>query len=99
MATTTQNAPSFEEKIKGQIEDAKAKLGTFQEKGKEKRNDAETAAITKLNTAKQDLDRRLQDLKGTHQAYVARAKSEIETDTAKFKASVDEFGTKFKNKK
>ena len=64
-----------------------------------KRTDAETAAIGKLNTAKQDLDRKLQDLKGAHQAHVAQAKSEIETDTAKFKASVDELTAKVKGSK
>ena len=33
---------------------------------------------------------------GAHQAQVARAKSEIETDGASFKTSVDEFAAKFK---
>jgi hypothetical protein len=52
--------------------------------------------VSHLKTAKQDIDRKLEDLKGTHDTHVARAKSEIEAAVAKFKASVDELGAKFK---
>ena len=99
MATTTPHAPSFEEKVKAQVEEAKAKLDHIQATAREKRTNAETAAIAQLNTARQEIDRKLQDVKNTHQAHVARAKSEIETDAAKFKASVDEFTAKFKGNK
>jgi hypothetical protein len=96
MATATQNAPSFEQKIKGQIEDARATLERGQTAAKAKRTETEAAAIATLTSARQNIERKLQDLKGTHQSYVARAKSEIETDTATFKASVDTFTAKFK---
>jgi hypothetical protein len=99
MATTTQNTPSFEEKIKAQVDDAKEKLDQLHAKAREKGTGAETATVAKLNSAKQDIDRKLQDLKTAHQGHVTRAKSEIETDTAKFKASVDGFAAKFKGSK
>jgi hypothetical protein len=41
---------------------------------------AETSTVNHLKTAKQDIDRKPQDLKSTHDPHVARAKSEIEAD-------------------
>ena len=91
MATATSNAPSslqaFHEKVKGQVDQAKAKLDQVQTNAKEKRTEAETAAIAKLNTAKQEIDRKLQDIKTTHQTHVSHAKTEINADVAKFKGS------------
>jgi len=101
MATTTHAPPAglqeFEQKIKGQVEQTRAKLDEIQAKAKEKRTEVETATIARLNTARQDIDRKVQDLKSAHQEHVARAKSEIEADVAKFKASVDEFTAKVKD--
>jgi hypothetical protein len=96
MTTATQNAQSFEQKVKAQIEEANAKLHQLQATAKEKRTEAEAAAIAKLNTSREEIDRRVQDMKATHQEHVARAKSEIEADVARFKASVDEIAAKFK---
>jgi hypothetical protein len=48
------------------------------------------AAAAKLNAAKQDIDRRIQDLKTTNAVHVARAKAEIDADVARFKAAVND---------
>ena len=108
MATTTTTSTShtasetlkaYEDKIKAQIGDAKVKLEQFEAKAKDKRAQAETAAIDHLKAVKENIDRRLQDLKTTHASSVARAKSEIDAEVAKFKASIDELGAKFKTAK
>ena len=92
--TSTGTLKAFEEKIKTQVADAKSKLDQFE--AKEKKAEAEAATISHLKTAKQNIDRKLQDLKATHDAHIAHAKSDIEADVAKFKASVDALGAKFK---
>jgi F0F1-type ATP synthase membrane subunit b/b' len=94
--THTGSMKAFEDKIRAQIDQAKASLQQFEAKAKEKGSDAETSAIAKLKTAKQDIDRKLQDLKTTHEGHVARAKSDIEADAEKFKASVEGLAAKFK---
>lgn len=99
MATAASNLKAFEDKIKSQVEEAKAKLDQFEATAKQKGTDAETAAIARLRAAKQDVDRKLQNLKSTGDAHVARAQSEIEADAAKFKASVEEFGARVKGSK
>src|SRR5690349_8244611 len=101
MATTkTQEGPSatikaYEDKISAQMQDAKARLEQIEAKAKEKNAQAELTAVNSLKTAKQNIDRRLQDLKATHATHVARAKADIDADVAAFKASIDDFSTKF----
>ena len=102
MAGTTQTTTiasstlkAFEDKIKTQIAEAKANLAQLDAKAKQKKSAAEAATINRLNTAKQDIDRKLQDLKTTHASHVARARSDIEADAAKLKASIKELGAKF----
>ena len=102
MATaTTKHGPSstikvYQDKVAAQLQEAKARLEQFEAKAKEQRAQTEITAINGLKTAKQNIDRRLQDLKTTHDAYVARARAEIDADVAKFKGSVDDFAAKFK---
>jgi gas vesicle protein len=101
MATATQGntqttLKAFEDKIQAQIDGAKTKLQQFEATAKAKGSAAETATVNNLKTTKQNIDRKLQDLKTTHDTHVAHAKSDIEADVAKFKASVEELGAKFK---
>jgi hypothetical protein len=101
MTTGTQNTAAsglkaFEDRIKAQVEEGKTKLDQFEAKAKEKRTETETAAVAKLQTSKQDIDRKLQDLKTTHETHVARAKSDIEADVAKFKTAVADLGARIK---
>jgi len=95
--TDTQAAPGatlddYEAKVKAQLEEAKARLDQFGTKASEKGAQAKSAASASLNTAKQNIDRKLQDLKTTHASNVARAKADIDEDVAAIKSSIDEFG-------
>ena len=90
---------AYEDKIKAQIGDAKGKLEQFEATAKEKRAQVETAAIGHLKAMKEDLDRKLQELKTTQGSHVAKVKSDIEAQVAKFKAGIDELGAKFKSTK
>ena len=99
--TNTHAAPhptlkTYEDKITAQIQEAKARLEQFEAKARDKKAQGETAAIDSLKTAKQNIDRKLQDLKTTHDTNVARAKADIDADVAKFKASIDELAAKLK---
>jgi hypothetical protein len=100
-STPSGTAPSatvkiYEDKINAQIQEAKAKLDQFEAQAKKQGAQAELTAINHLKTAKQNIDRKLQDLKTTHETHVARAKADIEAEVTNFKASIDELAAKFK---
>jgi len=102
MATTnTQAAPhptlkAYEDKITSQMQEAKAKLEQIEAKAKEKKAQAEITTVNSLKTTKQNIDRKLQDLRTTHDTHVARAKANIDADVATFKTSIDELTARFK---
>jgi wobble nucleotide-excising tRNase len=105
MATTntpsTPQAPNptlkaYEDKVRAQVQEAKAKLEQFEAKAKEQHAETEITAINRLKTAKQDIDRKLQGLKTAHDEHLARAKAEIDQDVSKFKASIDTLSGKLR---
>ena len=87
---------AYKEQIAAHVREAEAKLGTFQATAKEKGGQVETAAINDLKTAKQNIDRKLQDLKATAAVNVSRAKADINADVESFKAAVNDFGARVK---
>ena len=93
-APTSSSLDAFKEKVRAEVEQAKTKLQQFEAQSKERRSEAETATINRLKAAKQDIDRKLGDLKATQDVDVAHAKSDIEAAVAKFKASIAELGTR-----
>src|SRR5262249_45958494 len=99
MATTTQNSTNetiaaFQDKVKTDIQGAKAKLDEFETKAKAAGKHA--AEIAGLTTAKDNISRKLQDLKTTHASNVARAKADIDAEVTSFKASLSALGEKLK---
>ena len=104
MSTNTQGATparsavikAYQDKIGAQIQEAKAKLELLDATARQKKAQAEIAAIASLKTTKQNIETRLKDLKTTHESNVSRAKAEIDADVAKFKSSLDELGAKLK---
>jgi hypothetical protein len=96
-ATPSSTLKAYEDKVKTQLQDAKARVEQFDARAKEKGAQAEITAVNGLKAAKANIDRKLQDLKKTSDAHVARAKADIDADVATFKASVDEFNAKFRS--
>lgn len=102
MATPTTHSDAgatlkgYEDKIKAQMKEAKAKLDQFEARAREESAHAEITAINSLKTARQNIDRKLEDLKTTSETHLARAKASLDEDVATFKASVDDFATKFR---
>jgi hypothetical protein len=80
---------AYVEKARAQIQEGKAKLDQIQAKAKEKQAQAEAGAIYRLKATKQNIDRKVQDLKTTSDAHLAHAKADIDADISAFKASVD----------
>jgi predicted metal-dependent TIM-barrel fold hydrolase len=107
MATTTTSSghkaaetlTAFEDKIKAQITDAKARLQQFEATAKQKGVQAETAALIHVKAVKENIERKLHDLKATHESQIAKAKSDIEAEVAMFKVSVAELGARFTTSK
>ena len=98
---TTEHNPSatlkaYQDKINSQVREAKTRLDELETKAKEQKAQAEIAAINRLKTTRENIDRKVQDLKTAHETHVAQAKAEIDAEVAKLKSSVDELATKFK---
>jgi hypothetical protein len=98
---TTEHNPNaalkaYQDKIASQVKEARTRLEELETKAKEQKAQAELAAINRLKTTRENIDRKVQDLKTAHEAHVAQAKADIDTEVAKFKSSVDELATKFK---
>ena len=87
---------AYHEQVSAQVQEGKARLEQLEAKARQKQAKAEIADIVGLQSARQNIDRKLQDLKGTHAEHMARAKADIDADVATFKASVDDFASKFK---
>jgi chromosome segregation ATPase len=92
---TASTLEAYESKIAAQIHAANIRIDEFEASAKPKRAQAEVAAIKGLKTARQDLERRLADLKTTRDAHVAQAKADIDAAIVAFQASLDEFRRKF----
>lgn len=87
---------AYGDKLSAQVQEAKAKLEEFEARAKEQKAQAEIDAIGRLKTTKQNIDRKLHDLKETHETHVARAKADVEAEVARFKTAVEELGAKLK---
>ena len=86
---------AYEEKIAAQIRAANARIDEFEAMLKPKRAQAEVTAIDGLKATRQNIERKLVDLKTTRDAQIVRAKAEIDTAIVAFQASLEEFRRKF----
>ena len=85
---------AYEEGVRARIQEGLAKLEQYEAVARQKKAQAELATIGGLFASKQDIDRRLQDLKKTNAEFVSRAKADIAADVAKFRASIDQLAAK-----
>lgn len=79
---------AYEEKIKAQVQEAKAKLDLLEATAREMKGQAEITAISGLKAKRDSIDARLQDLRATSDANVSRAKAAIEADVESFKTTI-----------
>jgi uncharacterized membrane protein len=96
--TGAQNATlkAYEDKVRAQLQEGKAKLDQLNAKAKEKQAQAELDVVGRLNATKQNIEKKLQDLKTTDDVQVPRAKADIDADVASFKSSINELAGKIK---
>lgn len=87
---------TYQDKIHAQVKEAKTRLEELEGKAREQNAQAEAATVSRLKTAKENIDRKVQNLTTTNEANLAKAKSELDADVAKFKSSVDELASKLK---
>src|SRR5260370_23452172 len=90
---------AYREKISAQLQEAKAVLNGFEAQAKGKLAQSEIDTITSLKAKNQEIDKKVhQDLKVTGEVtLVAKIKSDIDAEMAKFKASLDQLNTKVKS--
>jgi hypothetical protein len=87
-ASTTLKA--YEDKVNSQIQEGKAKLEQLEAKAKQKSAQAELNAINSLKGTRENIQRKVQDLKTTHESHMAHAQTAIDADVAAFKARIGE---------
>jgi hypothetical protein len=87
---------AYEDKVRAQLQETKAKLDQLEARARENRAQAEITALSYLQTTKQNIDQKLQDLRTTHDAHVAGAKADIDAQVASLKTSIAEIAAKFK---
>lgn len=92
--TATMHA--YTEKVKAQVQEAKAKLDVLEATAREKKADAEITAIGGLKTARQNIERKLEDLRSTSEANASRAKAAIDADVASFRTAIEGLAAKIK---
>jgi pyridoxal biosynthesis lyase PdxS len=95
-AASNPTLKAYEDDIAAQIREAKAKIEQLEAKAREKGAQGTTAVVNSLKAAKQNIEGKLQELKTTQDSNLARAKADIETDVARFKASIGELTEKLK---
>jgi hypothetical protein len=88
---------AYVDKIGAQVHEGKARLDLLQATAQKNKAQAHIEAIGGLKTAKDNIEKKLQDLSTTHDAHVARAKADIDEQVARFKATLDALATKIES--
>ena len=83
---------TYEACILAQIKDADVRIEKFEAKAKEKRLQAETAAVAALKAARQNLEEKLRALTTTSDAHIGRAKADIDAGAIALKNGLDDVG-------
>jgi hypothetical protein len=91
---TTPNIEDYEKRMVAQIEEAEARIETFETKAKDNRLSAEIKTIDQLKVTRETLQKKLQNLAMTSQANIVKAKADIDSAAASLKASLDDLGRK-----
>jgi multidrug resistance efflux pump len=94
--TTPATLKTFEDKVTAQVQEGKAKLEQLEAKAKEKGAQSELDAINRLNATRENIRRKVQELKTTHEDHMARAQTAIDADVTAFKAKIVELSAKLK---
>jgi hypothetical protein len=87
---------AYQDMIGAQLREAKARLDVIEAIARQKKAQAEIAAIANLNAARHRIEARSKDLKTTHESNVSRAKAEIQADVSNLKGSIEEIAARFK---
>jgi uncharacterized coiled-coil DUF342 family protein len=98
MTTTTPKATlkAFEDKVTAQVQEGKAKLEQLEAKARETGAQSALDAINSLKATRENIHRKVQDLKTTHEDHMARAQTAIDADVAAFKTRIEQLGAKLK---
>lgn len=85
----------YEDKIVAKIRGVSARIDEIETTTKAKRAQAEIAAISRLKTAREGIETKLNELRTTHAPQVARAKGEIDAAVVKLERALEDFREKY----
>jgi uncharacterized coiled-coil DUF342 family protein len=93
-STASATLKAYENKVNAQIQEGKAKLEQLEAKAKQKSAQAELNAINSLKGQRENIQRKVQDLRTTNENQIARAQTAIDADVAAFKARIEDLSAK-----
>ena len=90
---------AYQEKVNAQLQEAKAVLNGLEAHAKGKLAQSEIDAINRLKAKHQEIEKKVHhDLKTAGEvAVAAKVKTDIDSEVAKFKTSLDQLSTKVKS--
>jgi hypothetical protein len=96
---TIAEAKAHEEKISAQLHEAKALIDGFEAHARKNKAGAEIEKITSLKKKREEIEKKLHHLLklGVGATVAEQAKADIDAELGKFKASLEEFGSRHKN--
>ena len=87
---------TFEEKVSAHLHEAKSQIEAIEASTTGELAQAEADAIKSLKKQRREIKKKVQDLRTSSEGKATQLKAEIETDMAKFRSSLEQFGTKVK---
>jgi len=85
------------EKIKAKLQEAKTRLDEMDATARKEKAQAVTDAITALRAKRDEIQTRIQELRGGNDARASQIKAEIDAKLVKFEEEMSKLGAKLKS--
>lgn len=96
MSAQNRYTKAYEEKIRAQLQQAKAQLVELEARAKSDIAQAGTDLVKDMKAWRREIEEKLQEMKTTGDANAEQVKADIEAKVAKMKSSLTELGVRLK---
>jgi gas vesicle protein len=99
MSAHNRHTKAYEEKIRAELQQAKAQLMELEARAKSDFAQAGTDLVKDVKARRHEIEEKLQEMKSTGDANAEQVKDDIEAKVAKMKSSLTELGVRLKRRK
>jgi hypothetical protein len=96
MSAQNRHTKAYEEKIRAELQQAKAQLVELEARAKSDIAQAGTDLVKDVKARRHEIEEKLQEMKTTGDANAEQVKADIEAKVAKMKSSLTELGVRLK---